>query len=333
MSFVLSSDISPKRFRFSLFLFFCVLACSVTFFAFADDDIVTQKSIFQDSDQDGLSNDEEVLYKTDPMNKDTDGDGYMDGVEVASGYDPLKPAPGDRIVTVEEGGGSADDPTAPSGTTLTDQVVEEIASVMNEQSLGEGQEVTIETINESVQNIMSQANQEIVLPEVDESVIKVKEVSSKLKGEKREEQEREDTIEYLTVMAYILANNSPRKFRTENDFASVLMSLGEQSVSAIVMGAGGLLDDLGKTGQKILDETKDVEVPENMLGIHAQALRMAQYAVQLKDTVKSGSTDDPLGKIASLSKVQGFLGVVTNLLSEINVNLSELGIEEIPIEL
>ena len=30
-----------------------------------------------------------TLYGTDPMNPDTDGDGYTDGAEVAGGYDAL----------------------------------------------------------------------------------------------------------------------------------------------------------------------------------------------------------------------------------------------------
>jgi len=44
----------------------------------------------EDSDNDGLTNDQERLYKTDPLNADTDADGYKDGVEVATGYDPTK---------------------------------------------------------------------------------------------------------------------------------------------------------------------------------------------------------------------------------------------------
>jgi hypothetical protein len=44
----------------------------------------------EDLDNDGLTNDQERLYKTDPLNPDTDGDGYKDGAEVATGYDPTK---------------------------------------------------------------------------------------------------------------------------------------------------------------------------------------------------------------------------------------------------
>jgi len=45
-----------------------------------------------DSDNDGLYDREEVkVYKTDPLNPDTDGDGYTDGGEVDANYNPLGP--------------------------------------------------------------------------------------------------------------------------------------------------------------------------------------------------------------------------------------------------
>jgi hypothetical protein len=42
-----------------------------------------------DSDKDGLSDEQEAIWKTDPLNADTDGDGFSDGTEVAKGYSPL----------------------------------------------------------------------------------------------------------------------------------------------------------------------------------------------------------------------------------------------------
>jgi hypothetical protein len=43
-----------------------------------------------DSDSDGLSDADEInIYSTDPLNADTDGDGAVDGLEVAYGSDPL----------------------------------------------------------------------------------------------------------------------------------------------------------------------------------------------------------------------------------------------------
>lgn len=42
----------------------------------------------QDADGDGLTNQDEVRYQTNPTNRDSDGDGYPDGEEVQKGYNP-----------------------------------------------------------------------------------------------------------------------------------------------------------------------------------------------------------------------------------------------------
>lgn len=56
-----------------------------------------------DCDNDGLKNWQEKLYHTDPNNPDTDGDGYLDGEEVASGYDPTVKAPNDALSGTDTG--------------------------------------------------------------------------------------------------------------------------------------------------------------------------------------------------------------------------------------
>jgi hypothetical protein len=46
---------------------------------------------FKDTDNDGLSDEMEFVYGSDPNNPDTDGDGYKDGEEVKNGYNPIGP--------------------------------------------------------------------------------------------------------------------------------------------------------------------------------------------------------------------------------------------------
>lgn len=49
----------------------------------------TQDKISQDTDQDGITDyDEVALYKTDPTRPDTDNDGFNDGAEVLAGFNP-----------------------------------------------------------------------------------------------------------------------------------------------------------------------------------------------------------------------------------------------------
>lgn len=68
---------------------------AMTFFAMAQNK--NNGNLFLDSDQDGLTDQEEKMIGTDPFKTDTDGDGYSDGKEIKSGYDPLKAAPGDKL--------------------------------------------------------------------------------------------------------------------------------------------------------------------------------------------------------------------------------------------
>lgn len=79
---------------FICFLFFAGIGCATDSTSpqevspsIADTDIV--ESVMLDSDNDGLIDaDEKEIYKTDPENQDTDGDGYLDGEEIRAGYDP-----------------------------------------------------------------------------------------------------------------------------------------------------------------------------------------------------------------------------------------------------
>jgi hypothetical protein len=58
---------------------------------------INNQEIADDFDNDGLAEWEEKIHQTDSNNPDTDGDGYLDGEEVAAGYDPTRPAPNDKL--------------------------------------------------------------------------------------------------------------------------------------------------------------------------------------------------------------------------------------------
>lgn len=58
-----------------------------------DEEIIAGTNInIIDTDNDGVSDYEEVkIYKSNPLNADSDGDGYQDGQEIRSGYNPNGP--------------------------------------------------------------------------------------------------------------------------------------------------------------------------------------------------------------------------------------------------
>ena len=77
----------PKT-LFAIFVAFIVLAA---FFIFSDQSLAAE---IIDSDNDGLSDQDEInLFKTDPNNPDTDGDGYNDYTEIYNGYSPRQAEP------------------------------------------------------------------------------------------------------------------------------------------------------------------------------------------------------------------------------------------------
>jgi len=65
----------------------------------SDDEFFIRKKSENDQDADGLLDWEEELWRTDPQNEDTDGDGTLDGVEVKRDRNPLVAGPADFIVS------------------------------------------------------------------------------------------------------------------------------------------------------------------------------------------------------------------------------------------
>ena len=63
-------------------------------------EVQARETLSADSDNDGLQDWEETLWKTESKNSDTDNDGAPDGEEVNLNRNPLKPGPDDKISAV-----------------------------------------------------------------------------------------------------------------------------------------------------------------------------------------------------------------------------------------
>ena len=126
-----------------------------------------------DSDCDGLTNAEEKLYGTNPNNADTDGDGYSDGVEVKSGYNPLKAAPGDKIDT-GKGASAGQSTVATNAPTLTDDYLQNLTAYISSKN---GQSISTADINtfadEQLAKSMGDPVTSDTLPNIDQSQIKI----------------------------------------------------------------------------------------------------------------------------------------------------------------
>ncbi|MCD6149389.1 hypothetical protein J7J13_01210 [bacterium] len=337
-----------KNIKISLAIFSALVIASFALFTAAQENSSSNKSIFLDSDQDGLSDKEEKMRGTDPENKDTDGDGYSDGTEVSSGYDPLKPAPGDKIISQEQSDSELEALGAVKGVTdengeteenqaenknLTEEVSYKVAELVSGTD-AENQKITLENIESLIQESMEGEITFEDLPEINEDEIKIKEQDySSLSKEKREDKEKEDAVEYLTSVSYLILNSLPHQVNSIDD----LEKFSEEILEQVSLFSSSLSDisyfkDLADRGEDALEQLKDIEVPENLLELHTRGLQITKYAISLCDESDFDS-QDPIATITNLSKVNGLVILGTDFLEEIDTELKEMGISEIPIDL
>lgn len=319
-----------KKVKIACVVFLGLVLVGFGLFTFAEENSSSDKNIFLDSDQDGLSDEEEKIYGTNPNDRDTDKDGYSDGAEVKSGYDPTKPAPGDKIINAES--------PAVKGVTeekneenLTEELSQQITDLI---SANEEEEISIEDLDKIINETVNEELTFDDLPEISDDEINIKEQNySSLSEEERKNKEKEDGLEYLTVVSYIAVNNAPQKITSLND----LENLSQEIISQVNLLSSSFSDiayfeELADRGETALEQLKEVEVPKNFLDLHKKGLQIAKYSISLKDKVSSDA-DDPISAIASLSKLQGLISLGVEFSAEINQELDQLGITEIPLEL
>lgn len=325
-----------KKIKTTLLIFSGLIILSFAFFSMAQENSSSDKNIFQDSDQDGLTNEEEKTYGTDPYNSDTDGDGYSDGVEVQSGYNPLKPAPGDKIVnenvTENVAGVSAEknNPQDAEGSNLTDEVSAKVTSLIT-QSQTENKDIQITDLDSIVDEVSAKEMTFDDLPKIDKDDIKMQEQNySGLSEKAKTEKEKEDTMEYLTAIGYIVATNAPQSIQTEDDIEKIYVTLSENidNFSNDTSSIPEYFTGLSEKGSSMLEQIKNVEVPESMVDYHIKGMQLATYAISLKDKADK-ETSDPISMFFSISKVNNLLTLTESLMGDITDKLSSLGISNI----
>jgi hypothetical protein len=318
-----------RNFNLSFLVLVGLMFLSFAFFVVAQEQNSTTNNVFLDSDQDGLTDAEEKTYGTDPRKADTDSDGYSDGAEVRSGYNPTKPAPGDKVVASENNAPKqsvlGQNDTKNSNENLTQklaQKITEISTKTNEQD----QSVSIDEIQSIVNDALSSNIDEEEIPQIDKAGIKIKKQNySKLSAEKATQKKKDDFIDYITSVYYILSSNSPSPLTSSSDISGTITSLTNQIISAISSRNSSALTDLQKSGEKIEEQLKEIEVPEDLIDLHIKALSYAKYAQQLKKNIDPNS-DDPIKDIANLSKIRAFISSLYTFTDDVSSKMSQYGV-------
>lgn len=258
------------------------------------------KNIFNDSDQDGLSDEEENAYGTNSSNRDTDGDGYSDGAEVKSGYDPIKPAPGDRLENFTNNQKWKVDAIDAKSPNSFDS---ELFSFLNQK----GQEdVSMDELRDfvagSIGSEIALAEKNAALTEEEIKSIKIKKQDySKLPENERKEKEKRDAIEYVGQITEILLRNAPMEFSSMEDFKTAYqVFLSELDKLNLEKSDYEYFRNLGEKLALANEQIKMVEVPEGWLELHIRFLGIVKGFLSLRDF--SLPMEDSTGKLVIISR-------------------------------
>lgn len=264
----------------------------------------------EDFDCDGLIASEEKLYGTNPENKDTDNDGYSDGVEIKSGYDPTIPAPDDKILVTSNSDTTSTQ--SESDNSLTEKFSQDLASFIASE---EKQTITIDDINKfaELQSANLATNEE--LPEIDKTQIKILEQNyDSLSEEEQKEKKREDALAYFQQIAYLLESNAPTPILTtsqflkfKEDFLSHLHDLSDINADL------SYFSDLADRYEVFISEAEQLSVPESMVDLHIKFLRISKGVLALCDSPELNPSD-PLGRIIILKKADSYLNLFANFM-------------------
>lgn len=312
--------IKVKHIKQFLLISACIFFAGFNYFNYVKaDDIqsgsakICDKAI--DADCDGLTNAEEKLYGTKPNNPDTDGDGYSDGVEVKSGYDPLVPAPGDKIVNSPSTSNQiqSDQKYPSSNTSLTDSFISDYQNYT--ASMGD-KEITASDaqsfMNTAIAEKTGPAMTWDTLPQVDKTQIKILDQSyPSLNATNKKNQEALDANNYLLRISYLLSSNAPMPAETNEevsvfweDFQGHLLSLSSANPDL------EYFNDLGDRLDLFLNQANEITVPETMLDLHIKFLRLCRGALSLREMGSFGQ--GPIEQMALNNKIQN----LTNLLAD-----------------
>lgn len=315
-----------KNIKITLLILTSLVTLSFAFFVTAQKKSNTNNNVFLDSDQDGLTDAEEKLYGTNPHNPDTDGDGYSDGAEIKSGYNPLKPAPNDKLTSpLNKSLDSQASSVAPDQKNLTQKVAQKISQLSDQTNPSNDNQVSLKQIKDLVSQSLTD-NTSVSLPtDITKKDIKIKKENfSGMSKDKIQKKKKEDFINYITAVFYILSSNSPKPLTSSSDITSVTSQIVQEITNAITLRDTKSIKNLNQSGKKILEQLKDLEVPQDLVDIDLKALRFAEYAQNMEQYIKP--TNDPLSDIVNFSKMNGLIENLLSFSQDVQHKFSEYGI-------
>ena len=225
-----------------------------------------------DWDNYGLNNRDESYWNTDSNNPDSDGDGYLDGEEIASGHDPLIPSPDDLL---------------PTDDNLTMKMSQLALAGLVEGSLKSGSPNYEQSLSSLADVIADDAisSLEADLSKVDLAIV----ASGKVSQQKYIE-------ELSPVYEELLKIFIEQMSELENNL---------NNIGVFGMAYGGVQKSFGGASshyENIFGKLIKLNVPKNWKSNHLGIVKLVEELSQASRSVVSGS-NDPIKAVVGLNKI------------------------------
>src|SRR3989344_3735121 len=249
----------------------------------------------EDWDKDGLNNKEESYWNTDPNNPDTDGDGYLDGEEVASGHDPLIPGPDDLLPTDEN---------------LTMKMSQLTLAGLVEGSLKSNSSNYEQSLNDLADVIADDA---VTSFQIDVSKIELRIIGSDKFSQQNYIEELSRTYEKLL-----------------ETFIEQMLALEDNlnNIGAYGMAHGGVVKSFAGSSsryQEIYYELLKMGVPKNWESNHLGVVKIVGELSQASQTVVSGS-NDPIKATVGLNKIVQLWEILPEITEAYSEKIKTIGL-------
>lgn len=239
--------------------------------------VKTTNSLLLDSDNDGLQNWEEELYKTDATNPDSDGDGTSDGEEIKIGRNPAIAGPNDGLT-----GPSAEEP----------QQEQNLTQIIFEEFMRNGGMATM--LNQERSSDPSAAVAQKVESFLKTGFIPAKTIDKleKVDGLKLAENQNAKAVEKYINEVGIVADNYSKQLPEEDDLDLFLAIVESQNNERFKE-----LEPYRELAEKTAKELREMSVPADLAELHGKMIwMMEESARQLTVLEKAGQ--DPAAALA-----------------------------------
>lgn len=238
-------------------------------------------AVDEDADKDGLANREESYWNTDFQDPDTDGDGFLDGEEVASNHDPLIPGPNDII----------------NNSNLTDKLSKLTLSGLYEGSLRPDSPNYDKSLNDMALAVMDDAVKSLS-PKIDLNQLQI--VGSSKENQEKYIKEISPLFEYL--------------------LSTYLSDINMVSKNLNVVGKSGFEDEYAnffKNQSRKYDEYFQLAIkispPKNWRGNHVGLLKLLKDLSETDMAISNGKVD-PVRSVVAMERLVGFFDIVPDLI-------------------